>query len=146
MLWLMNLGFAAGGTVTPPAPVAPTAQTPAGSRRRKYFVEIDGQQFPVDSAAQAVELLLRARAIAEAQAEKKANRATKVLKRRAVVPKVRIAPPVIVAPADLRADLAPLIADIERLYRQAAETAELRLLLLKQIEADEDEEDVLLLL
>jgi hypothetical protein len=51
-----------------------------------------------------------------------------------------------VSPA-IRAEVAPLIADITRLYEKAAMNAELRLLLVKHMrDEDDDEEDVLLLL
>lgn len=146
-------GFWADGFWTnegAPEPAAePTGQTPAGRARKRLYVEIDGQTFPVDSAAQAVELLQRARALAEQQAEKKSRRITKALRHKPVVPNVRIDTPAIAVSPELKADAAPLIADIERLYRRAAETAELRLLLMKQLEReqeDDDEDDVLLLI
>jgi hypothetical protein len=132
----------------PPEPEPEVAQTPAGiSRKRRLYVEIDGQQFPVESVAEATELLQRARALAEKQADERAVVATKKLKRKRVVPKVRIAAPVITVSPEIAVDVSPLIADIERLYRQAAETAELRLLLARQMrEEDEDEAELLLLI
>jgi hypothetical protein len=132
-----------------PTPVpATTTPTPAGKsrQRRRYFVEIDGQRFDVASVAEAAELLQRARAIAERQAEEKSERVTKVLRRKRQVPKVRIAQPEIVVSPALKADVAPLIADIERLYRRAEVEAELRLLLLRSMAEDDDEDDVLLLI
>jgi hypothetical protein len=145
-------GFWTNQGAPEPEPETDTAQTPAGKsrRHRRYVVEIDGQQFAVDSASQAVELLQRARAIAERQAEQqaeqKSQQAAKALTKKARVPRVRIAAPAIHVSPDIQADAAPLIADIERLYRQAEETAELRLLLLKQMADEDDEDDVLLLL
>jgi hypothetical protein len=138
-------------TQEPPEPPDPEpeqlAQTPAGRSRKRYFVQIDGQDFQVDSAEQAIQVLQRARAIAEHQAEQKAERATKLLKRKKAVPKVRIASPNIKVSPVIKADVAPLIADITRLYDKAALNAELRLLMLKQMrDEDDDEEDVLLLL
>jgi hypothetical protein len=132
----------------PPEPEPEVAQTPAGiSRKRRLYVEIDGQQFPVESVAEATELLQRARALAEKQADERAVVATKKLKRKRVVPKVRIAAPVITVSPEIAVDVSPLIVDIERLYRQAAETAELRLLLARQMrEEDEDEAELLLLI
>jgi hypothetical protein len=122
-------------------------QTPAGRSRRRYFVEIDGQHFNVDNAQQAVELLQRARAIAEHQAEQKSERVTKQLKRKPVVPKVKIAAPDIRVSPAIKAQVAPLIADITRLYDKAALNAEMRLLMFKAMrDEDDDEEDVLLLL
>lgn len=151
MLWLMNLDFAAGGDVAPQPDPEPTV-TPAGkSRRRTYYVEIDGQQFLVNDVEQARQLLQRARAIAEREAEEKGERATKALKRKVRaqrVPVVRVHAPVIRLAPELRAELLPVVEDIRRLYSRAAEMAELRLLMLKaeQARADDDEEDDLLLL
>jgi hypothetical protein len=132
---------------TPPTPTPVDAtQTPAGRSRRRFYVEIDGQQFPVDSAQEATQLLDRARAIAERQSEERSERATKLLRRKKVVPKVRIAAPEITVSPALREAVAPIIADIERLYRKAEIEAELRLLLMRQMAEEEDEDEVLLLL
>jgi hypothetical protein len=66
----------------PPEPEPEVAQTPAGiSRKRRLYVEIDGQQFAVANASEAVDLLQRARELAERQAEEKSERATKQLKK-----------------------------------------------------------------
>lgn len=144
LAWLMNLGFAASGSDAPPIVVEAT-QTPAG-RRRRLYVEIDGQSFSVDTEAQAVQLLQRARALAEHQAEQKAEIATKRLRRKEIVPRVQLTIPEITVSPDLQAVTAPLIADIERLYNKAAELAELRLLLARQMADEEDDDDVLLLI
>jgi hypothetical protein len=129
-------------------PVVETAQqTPAGKRRpHRYFLEIDGQQFLVDSAAEATQLLQRARAIAEHQAEQKAQVAEKRLKSKPKVPAVRVDAPSITVSPDLLADVKPLIEDIKRLYLRAGELAELRLLLARQLADEDDDEDVLLLI
>jgi hypothetical protein len=128
-----------------PEPETP-AVTPAGSsRRRRYFVEIDGQHFPVNSEAEARALLEQARALAEKQAEAQSEKAVRKLARKRKVPKVKIDPPVVTASPEIKLDLAPLIADIERLYQRAAMNAEIRLRL-AQIQAEEDEEEDLLLL
>lgn len=137
------------GGVTPPAPDVPP-DTGAGNGqkhrpgRRRLFVAIDGQDFPVASEAEALELLRRARALAERQAEVRSGRVTKALRKKAAVPVVTIEPPAITVAPEIAQAAAPLIADIERLYAKAAETAELRLLLERQL--DEDDDDVLLLL
>jgi hypothetical protein len=147
MLWLINLGFAASAADAPPAPVVDATPTPAGKpRKHRYFVEIDGQQFLVDSAEAARQLLQQARAIAESQSEKKAKKAERYLKKRASIPKVELPEPVIRVSAEIAPDLVPVIDDIKRLYRQAAELAELRLLMLKQRQAEDDDEDDVLLL
>lgn len=147
LLWVLNLGFAASGAGASPI-VLDLPQTGGGRAarhvRHRYFIEIDGQHFPVDSEAEARELLERARAIAERQAEAKASVAVKRLKSKTRVPVVRVQPPVITASPELH--LAPLIADIRRLYDTAAEIAELRLLLARQQAMDDDDEDVLLLI
>lgn len=127
------------------------AQQPGGrgQRRRgrqRFYVEIDGQQFPVDSAQEAADLLQRARALAEQQAEQKVERVTKVLRRKAQIPRVQIAAPDITASPEIQADLAPLIEDIRRLYKRAEETAELRLLMMKRMRDEDDEDDLLLLM
>lgn len=153
MLWLVNLGFAAGGTVTPTPSPAPAGPTPAGSsrrRRHRYYVEIDGQQFEVRDQDEALELLQRARAIAEREAEKKADRATKLLRKKRGIPRVKIAAPAISVSPELKEVAAPLVADISRLYARAEEIAELRLLMLKalrkQREDDDDDDEILLLM
>lgn len=137
-------------TQSPPIPPTPdpvTGQTPAGSsRKRRYFLEIDGQHFAVANAAEAEQLLNQARALAERQVEKLADKAVRKLKRKRKIPKVAIPAPVIAAPSDLRAELAPIIADIERLYRRAAEAAEIRLHLAKLQAEEDDDEDILLLM
>lgn len=134
-----------GSTVT--ITVSLGASTGAGSnkRRRRYVVEIDGQSFEVRSQSEAIELLQRARAIAERQAEQRAEVAeqnvARIARRTGVVPQLKVKTPEIVASPEL--DVGPLIEDIQRLYKKAGEIAELRLLLMKQLN-DEDEELLLL--
>ena len=133
-------------TQTPPVtpPVVATPTVGKAKRRQRLYVEIDNQYFPVESFQQAEQLLLRARALAESQSEKQAERATKLLKKKIQVPKVQLAVPEINVSPELKVELAPLINDIERLYRQAAEVAELRLLM--ALAQEQDEEDVFILL
>jgi hypothetical protein len=124
------------------------SQTPAGKSRRKparQYVEIDGQPFEVRSAQEAVELLNRARALAERESEATASDAAKKVSRETKVTPVKVEAPEIKAPVEMRDELAPIIADIQRLYAKAAETAELRLLLQRQLDAEEEEELILLL-
>lgn len=153
--WALDVwaeGFWAGGAAPPTPSPSPPTETPAGRSRRhqRYYVEIDGQQFLVASADEAAQLLQRARAIAERQAEEKSDRAVKRLKRKAVVPQVRVEAPEIRVSPELKAEVAPLIADIDRLYQRAAIDAELRLLLLKalreQQDADDDDDEIFLLM
>jgi hypothetical protein len=131
-----------------PAP-SPTTQTPAGRPRKRYYVEIDGQQFFVRDAEEARSLLEQARALAEKQAEAQGEKAVRKLSAKRKVPKVKIDPPVVSASPEIKQDLSPLIADINRLYRQAAVNAEIRLhmeMLARKQAEDEEEEDLLLLL
>lgn len=114
-------------------------------RKRRQYVEIDGQQFEVSGIEEARALLQRARAIAERQAEERAAKAEKVLAKRESIPRVKIKKPDIRVPEPMRAELVPLIDDIKRLYARAAELAELRLLMLKAEQDDEEDELFLLL-
>ena len=147
MLWLLNMGFAAGGAAAPTPTPVDAAPTPAGSsnRRRKYVVAIDGQDFIVGSVDEAMQLLQQARALAERQVEAKAERVERRLKKRAVVPVVALPAPVISVPAELKDDLASLVADIQRLYVKASMEMEMRLLLVRQQLDEDDDEDVILL-
>lgn len=145
LAWIVQLGYTAGLADTPPEPEPTPTVTPAGkARKRRYYVEIDGQQFLVDSEPEARQLLEHARALAERQAEQLADKAVRKLTRKRKVPRVRIDAPVVKASPEL--DLSPLIADINRLYRQAAVNAELRLRLAQLEREEQDEEDELLLL
>lgn len=113
-------------------------------RKQRYFVEVDGQEFVVDSEQQARALLERARALAEREAEKASDEAVTKLERKAKIPEVRISAPEIKVSPELRDDFAPILADIKRLYEQAALNAELRLRMERM--AQQEEEDELLLL
>jgi hypothetical protein len=131
----------------PPTPEPETAQTPAGrKRKRRYFVEIDGQTFIAEDEGHARAILDRAAELAANAAETAAEeivgkRLAKSLTRK-VLP-VRIDVPLIETSAPI--DLAPYEKRIREAYARAAELAELRLLLARQ-KALEDEEEALLLL
>jgi hypothetical protein len=130
--------------VEPPAPETPDV-TPAGRRtKRRYYVEIDGQPFEVHNAAEAQQLLDRARALAEQAAEAKAKKVEAKAARASKPRPIRIQPPKITASPELELDLAPIRRDIARIYDSAAALAELRVLLQRALE--EDEEETLLLL
>ena len=126
-------------------------QTPAGISRRRHrmFVEIDGRQFEVANKSDAVEILQRAKALAERQSEERAKVAESNVKRIAQrigsVPKVKVVAPTITASPDLGVN--EIIKDIERLYTRAAELAELRILMQRdmQKQMDDDDEELLLL-
>ena len=145
--WIVQLGYKVGAASVVPTPPPATVAPAHGSRKRKrYYVEIDGQNFPVANAQEASELLKQARAIAERQAEEKGQRTQKVLRRKKIVPQVEITPPAIKVSPEIRAEVVPIIDDIKRLYVKAAELAELKLLLAKAKQDDDDEEDLWLLL
>lgn len=132
-------------TFVPPVPQAPT-ETPAGRKtRRRYYVEIDGQQFDVANATEATQLLSRARALAERAAETKAQKVEAKAARAQKPRPIRIQTPKITASHELGLDLAPIRRDIARIYDSAAAEAELRVLLLRAIEEDEEESILLLM-
>jgi hypothetical protein len=133
----------AGVFVPPPEPEVPDV-VPAG-RRRRYYVEIDGQQFDVANASEAQQLLSRARALAEVAAESKAKKVEAKAARAAKPRPIRIQAPKITASPELQLDLTSFRQDIARIYDSAAAIAELRLLLLRAIE-EEEEEAILLLM
>jgi hypothetical protein len=131
----------------PPVEPETPAVTPAGSsrKRRRHYVEIDGQQFDVADANEALQLLERARALAEVAAESKAKKVEAKAARATKPRPIRIQAPKITASPELELDLAPIRRDIARIYDSAAATAELRLLLLRAIEEDEEEAILLLM-
>jgi hypothetical protein len=118
-------------------------------RKRRYIVEVDGQEFEVENQQQAVAVLDRAREAAQQAAEAQAEevlakvtpRATRVGRANTIVLK----PPVIDGPAELSAEMARAREAIAKTYADAALAAELRLLLLLQ-QMQEDEETILLLM
>lgn len=138
--WLLSWS----STFVAPTPQAPTV-TQAGRKKRRYFVEIDGQQFDVANAAEARQLLDRARALAERAAETKAQKVEAKAARAQKPRPIRIEAPKITASPELQLDLAPIRRDIARIYDSAAAEAELRVLLLRAIEEDEEESILLLM-
>jgi hypothetical protein len=137
---------ASGSTVTITVSLGPqpaASEHPAGrARRRKRFtVEIDGQDFDVNNVAEARALLERAKSLAEQAAAKDIPRQLKRAKRRKRA--VRISAPVITTNAP---ELQPLVAkystDIGAIYKQMALDAEIRDLLRKKL-LEEDEEDAI---
>lgn len=148
--WGLSWGGSTGSWLTSwsstfvPPPPAPPRDTGAGRKKRRYYVEIDGQQFQVANAADALQLLERARALAEVVAEQKAKKVEAKAARAAKPRPIRIQPPKVTASPELQLDLAPIRQDLARIYDSQAAIAELRLLLQRAIE--EDEEETLLLL
>jgi hypothetical protein len=140
--------FGDGGTGEPPAPpVVEEGQTPAGRpKKRRYFVEVDGQLFFAEDEQHARAILDRAAELAEKAAEEQAEeiiekRVAKSVTR--MVAPVKITAPVLETSAPL--DLRPYEKRIREAYKRAEELAELRLMLLRQ-QAIEDEEEAILLL
>lgn len=117
--------------------------------RRRYVVEIDGQDFIVESPDQARQLLDKATEAAEEKAEQALDRANKAQKRpqRKVMADARKAlrEPSIYAP-----EFPELAADVQRqiraIYDSALQAIEISALLRKREEDEMDDEDILLLL
>jgi hypothetical protein len=123
----------------------PTPAGRAGKRRdRRYTIVIDEQEFEVDSYEHAVALLDRARIAAQDHAVVTARRVEKRIRRKGRTGD--ISTPQISTP-DLA--LAEVVANyrekIRAIYVQAAQSAELRALLRKKFD-DEDEDDAEILL
>jgi hypothetical protein len=142
---------AGGSQVSPGSDVQITVSlgeqlsTGAGrSHRRRYYIDIDGQTFPVDSAEHARALLERAREIAASHAreiaEKVAPRSRKVGKKPIPLPTPHISSP----DAELTEIISAARNAINDLYRTAAIEAEIAFLLRKA--AEDDEDDALMLL
>jgi metal-dependent amidase/aminoacylase/carboxypeptidase family protein len=143
-----------------PSPPAEDDETTTGGiarrkprKKRRMFVEIDGNQFPVNSAAEAAQLLSQARALAERKAEQSAATAEtnvrRIARRTGTIPALKVKAPDIRVSPELKAESRAVIAEIDRLYKQAATIAELRILMeerLKKEAADEMEAELLLLL
>jgi hypothetical protein len=132
-------------TYVPPVPEPDTTQHAGSNRKRKrYYVEIDGQPFEVESAAQAQQLFDRAKQlatqVAEEQAQKKQAKASRSPKPRPI----RLQAPKVSASPELKIDLAPLRQELTQIYDSAAALAEMRLLMQRAM--DEDEEESILLL
>lgn len=133
-----------------PLPTPTVYQTPAGSSRknkgpRRYFVEIDGQTFMADTRQQAQAILERARKLAEDDAEKQADQKVSKRKAKGVIPEVLADVPEVSVSPELAQDFAPIIAEIRKLYEQAAQTAEIRARM-EQIARNEEEDELILLL
>ncbi len=125
------------------------ASTGAGRpsrRRRRYVVEIDGQMFEAQSVEHAQAILDRARELAQTAAEEVAAEVVPVKAVRKVGKKpIALPTPTISSPDPELADAvrAARVA-INETYRRAALEAELAYWMARQ--ADEDEEEALLLL
>ena len=144
-----------GAAVDESTYVAPTPQTGGGRsrKRRRYTVEVDGQEIAVESAQEAEAILKQVREQAEEAAEKQLARAANAQKRpaRKVVADARKAleVPQIVVPPEFDAVAAmaqALQRDISQLFRSTINTIEIGALLRRQQAMDDDDEDVLLMM
>jgi hypothetical protein len=133
-------------TFVPPTP-QPEGMKPAGrSKRKRSFVEIDGQQFEVRNAQHARALLERAREVAVTHAKELAAEIVAREANRKSTKPVRLPTPSITTEApELQEVVREARKSFNELYRSTAIDTELALLLARKL-ADEDEEDALLLL
>ena len=147
---LLLLFHISDGAVPPdPQPEPEAQQTPAGKKKpsRKYVIEIDGQEFIVDSAQQAQALLDRATALAkkaaEAATEQLVTKATPKAIRLGKVKPVTLKAPKLDGPDEFVEKLRAARTEIRRIYLDAAVIAELRILM--ALEAEQDDEEAILL-
>ena len=120
--------------------------TGAGRKRKKrYFVQIDGQDFEVRSAEDARALLQQAVALADRAAQKQVAKAVNVPRGTS---SAKVAPVAVAAPqirTNAPIDLEPYRRAIEQVYRNAAIAAELAMLLEAQARDDDESAAYLLL-
>ena len=124
-------------------------ETPQGGsakrkHRKRYFVEIDGQYFEVDSQAEAEDTLRRALSIAEVVAAQATERSAKRIRRgkKALPPAL----PVIDSSPEVASVVDEYRERINAVYRQIAVDAELRELMRLKMMDDDDEEAIFVLL
>jgi len=115
--------------------------TGGGRRRRprkRYYVEIDGQYFEVDSQAEGEQLLRKAMSLAAEVATSETERAARRIKRgKSVAPPAQ---PTINASPELLSLVDDYRERINAIYRQIAVDAEIReLMRLRMLEDDEDD-------
>ncbi len=132
-----------GSTVTITVSLGPQTAGGKPKKRKPLYVEIDGETFEVDNAAEAVQLLERAKELAQAQVESVTTRAVKRAKRGK---KQLVRVPEISTPFEgLKPIAQQYREDIANVYRSIAVDAEIRALLAKRL-AEEDEEDAIFVL
>lgn len=141
-----QMTFTASATAEQPADTSAKQKGAGKSRakRKKYIVEIDGEDFHVESPAEAQRLLDRAREVAE-EAVELVKEAPKKARPSLKSPRIRVRG----EGEDLQA-IVSIVAktrdDIRRLYRDASRTAEIAALLRKQLEDDEEDAITVLLM
>lgn len=131
---------AEGSTVTITVSLGESSGAGKSRRRRRYFVQVDGQDFEVASAEQAKQVLQRAVALAETAAQRQIKPAPLSLK----VKPVTVPVPQIATNAPL--DLEPYQRAIEAAYAKVAQIEELRRLFEAQARQDDDDAAAMLLL
>lgn len=141
-----QMTFTASATAEQPADTS-AKQKGAGkskAKRKKYIVEIDGEDFRVESPTEAQRLLDRAREVAE-EAVELVKEVPKKARPNLKSPRIRVRG----EGEDLQA-IVSIVAktrdDIRRLYRDASRTAEIAALLRKQLEDDEEDAITVLLM
>jgi hypothetical protein len=131
----------------PPEPIATTI-IGAGRRRRRMYVEIDGQEFDVESIQHAQALLDQAKALARQVALQKAEERLTV--HLATNPRIRPKierPQIVTHSPELHVIVAQTREVISNVYKAAYRDAEIRLRLAQQLaDDDSDDEDLMLLL
>ena len=120
-------------------------------RRQRYVVEIDGEEFVVDTPDQALELLNKAKQEAKELAEKAVKRAAAATKRptRKVIADARraLSTPEIKAPPELMDVAASVMESIQATYKEALQAVEIAAWMAKRdADIERDDEDILLLL
>ncbi len=134
LLLQQNLGFAWGASdYVPPEPEVTQKHAGRAKRRRRYFVEIDGQEFDVSGPEEAKDLLDKAKALALQTIETQSNATT--IKPGIKVPKIRTP----------NAELVPVVKqareEIRDLYEELRRDLEIRFLMAR---ADEEEEEAII--
>ena len=118
-------------------------------RRRRYIVEVDGKEFEVESAQQALAILDRAREDARAAAAIAATEALNKIAPKALrvgkTRKLLLKAPEIIGSVELHADIKRANDAIRQIYLQAAMDAELQLLMLLQQQREEEETIIMLM-
>lgn len=132
-------------TFVPPPP-AVEGMKPAGrSKRRHYFVEIDGQGFEVRDVQHAQALLDRAREMATRHAQELAAAVVQPARKQGRKPVALPTPKIDSPDPELTEVIRQARKAINEVYRSAALDTELAMLLARAM-AEEDEEEALLLL
>lgn len=145
MLWLVNLGFAASGTVAPPVVVTPSVVA-GGKPARKKRIVIDGRRYEVDTSQEAQLLKSWIDSLEEEKQDKqkelvKARKLVKKAKAYKAEPKAKRTAPQPKAPS-----LAPMIRSIERIEEKRLEALKRYNRIMAEIEDEEDAMAIILTL